>query len=148
MNVQEQIDFIKTELARALGQTIGGPVEATAVKRVLADELHHLLGLPSDDPWLDRLAGVLAIDWADIPEGADPRHDLEGVPTTLLDEVVGRLHSTIAGAAGLIMLEWQRRHGHIVDWSFVRIDATSAATSVSLTHPIQRIALDVELKET
>lgn len=146
MTVDQQVEFIKTELAKALDGYIGKAIDLEDAKATVVNELHHIFGLPDRDAWLIRLANILVFDWAGIPEGADPKRDLAEVPTVMLDEFVGRLSGEVGVAAGLVMLEWQRRHGHIIDWSFERIDRTHAKTILHLKHPINFVLGEFEVK--
>jgi len=139
MNVEQQIKFIKTELAKALDGFVGRPIDIEAVRRVVVDKLHH--ALPIDDVWIAKLANVLVLDWISIPEDADPKRDLAEVPTAVLDDFVGRLNGEVGGAASYVFLEWQRRHGHIVDWSFERISSTTATTWIQLKESVHFIQL-------
>lgn len=146
MTVDQQIEFIKTELAKSMHSMLGHPSDVEAVKQVVADELHHLLTLPAGDPWLDQLASVLMLDWTGIPEGFDPKAVLATVPTCLLDEFCDRLSGAVSGASDLLALERMRRRGDVIDWSFERIDATHATTTMQLKEPLKFIQIDVTVK--
>jgi hypothetical protein len=145
MTKEEAVEFVQTSLEQSLKGFIGKPADLLDAKRVMEDELQHLLQTPVS-PWTDALADVLVLDWAGIPEGFDPKAVLENVPTHILARFCDGLTGEVHGACGLVVLERQRRRGDVLDWAFERIDETHARTTMTLKEPMKYITLDVTLE--
>jgi len=141
-DVQAQIEQVQAALAEGLKGWIGTAPDPEVVRHAIVEQLQTgCLAFPArvSSDWIEALADILVIDWVGIPEAFDPKATLARVPTDVLDRFVAGLSGEVGGAAGLVFLEWQERHGHILGWSVERVDQYTCKTIVQLKEPINHI---------
>lgn len=140
--VDDEIADIQAKLSGALSRFIGDPhpLDHEAVRERVTAALIDRFDMAAG-PDLDVLATVLSVDWAGMPDGFDARALLATVSTAMLDRFINNVTGPTGGAAGLVLLERNRRRGTVIDWTFERIDNVNYRTTMTLKEAIRYVTL-------
>jgi len=131
-SIEEAEKFIADELRKQLEHFIGEPCDPDKVRMAVRDALtpiYKSLGILPQEVESKVLSEILVVGFLGMPEDFDPKSLLESVSNRTLGLLVDRLGQ--AGFPGnLFGLEWSKRQGNILDWSFHRENAQAANLSV------------------
>ena len=142
--IEEAKEFIARELRESLQHLVGQPYDPEKIKETLLAALRPIyesLGVPTTGPEIRALSELLVISFLGMPEDFDPKALLAGISDSTLALMASRLGGDYF-PANLLSIEWMRRQGNIVDWSFKRNSAVDADITFVPKFPVKQITAE------
>lgn len=139
-------DYVKKSLDRHL-RTGLSPESVDSLKKGILEAIEglkdrKLLSNPTDDE-LNALTSIILIDWVGLGEDFDPKAILARISESTLHQFADcyRWESLDEGpfAVKLLLLESRRRLGVLTDWTFERVDESTANLTYTFAQPLRRL---------
>jgi hypothetical protein len=133
VKAEEAKAYIERELKERLQSFIGQTHDPEKIRQTVLDSLSGIyknLGLGPTDDETTALSELVAVGFLGMPEDFDPKKIVGRLRDHTLDMLVDRLGGT-SFPTNLLTLEWMKRKGNIVDWTFTRTDSQGGNVEIT-----------------